>query len=357
MTILERYLWRSILLSILLTWLSLSLLFALFDFLAELADLDSDTRYGALQALGYVFLGLPRTLYMNFPYAVLIGSLLGLGNLAANSEIVAMRAAGFSINRIVGATLKLGIGLSLMVFALGEWGVPRAESYAQHYKTRLEQQEVALSAEGAWLKNNNRLVHIEKVWSEIKLDGIAVYEIDHELGGIRRVIKAASAQRPNNNSPWILQQVREYRLLSDKVAIQKTEQQAAPDLLPNTILSMATVTPEQLSAQELAAFIENQRENALSSEYFELEYWKHFTTPLSTLVMLILAAPLVFGFQRNAGAGQRIFIGILIGISYLLLDRIISRTGLVYGLAPFWSAVLPLLLFTAVGLFFLRRIR
>ncbi len=355
MNLLERYLWKNILFSVLVTWLSLSLLFGLFDFLAELGETKAGTRYGVLQALLYVVYTLPRTLYVNFPYAVLIGSLMGLGNLAANSEITAMRAAGYSIRQIVLATLKLGFVLGLMVFALGEWGVPRAESYAQNFKVRMLQQELSVSDEGVWLKNCKQLLHIDKIWSQKKLDGIALYEIDAEVGGISRILKAKSALREGTG--WRLQVVVDQYIRPDGIDIQRHDSLSVADLFPGNILNIATVTPEQLAARELAQFIQHQRENALSSERFELEYWKHFTTPLSTLVMLVLAAPLVFGFQRNAGAGQRIFIGILIGIGYLLLDSIIGRTGLVYGLPPLLSAVLPMLLFTAAGLFMLGRVR
>lgn len=378
MNLLERYLWKNILVSILVTWLALSMLFALFDFLSELGDTQSGTRYGSLQALLYVFYKIPRTLYTNFPYAVLIGSLMGLGNLAANSEITAMRAAGLSIHNIVFTTLKLGLLLALGAFALGEWLVPNSEAYAQNFKVRMLQKQVAISSEGTWLKNGNQLLHIDKIWSEKKMDGITVYEIDPQRGGISRILRADSAIKSatnegdntktnvettlasatkNKQSSWIVQQVEEQRFTDNGVTVTRHAMLDEPELFPDNILNIASVRPEQLAAHELAEFIRHQNDNALNSERFELEFWKHFTTPLSTLVMLILAAPLVFGFQRNAGAGQRIFVGILIGITYLLLDRIISRTGLVYGLSPMISALLPLVLFSAIGLLMLRRVK
>ena len=73
--------------------------------------------------------------------------------------------------------------------------------------------------------------------------------------------------------------------------------------------------------------------------------------------MLIIAAPFVFNFQRNAGAGQRIFIGILIGISFFLINRLLGSMGLVYGLPPLLSATLPLLLFLLGGVWMLRKVR
>lgn len=355
MKLIDRYLWKNILISILLTWLSLSLLFGLFDFLSELGRTDPDTRYGTLQALLYVVYQLPRTLYTNFPYAALIGSLMGLGNMAANSEITAMRAAGLSLGNIVTTALKLGLVLAILVFLLGEWVVPRSTVYAENFKVRMQQKQVAISSEGTWLKNQNQLVHIDKIWSEKKMDGISLYEIDTQAGRISRILRAKSALK--QNEAWLLQQVEQQRFNTQGMEVNHFATLSEPELFPSNILNIASVRPEQLAAKELAEFIEHQKKNALNSERFELEYWKHFTTPLSTVVMLILAAPLVFGFQRNAGAGQRIFIGILIGISYLLLDRIISNTGLAYGLPPLLSAALPLLLFSLIGVAMLWRIR
>nr|CAA6825899.1 MAG: LPS export ABC transporter permease LptG [uncultured Thiotrichaceae bacterium] len=355
MKLLERYLWKNILVSILVTWLSLTLLFGLFDFLSELGDTKQGTRYGTFQALLYVAYTFPRTLYTNFPYAVLIGSLMGLGNMASGSEITAMRAAGYSIRNIVITTLKLGFVLALMAFALGEWVAPKSEAYAQNFKVRMLQKQVAVSSNGVWLKNGDQYLAIEKIWSEKKLEGLSIYEVDIDQGGFSRILKAKSAT--NDGTEWQLHEVTERLLNINKVDVKYHALLEAGDLLPDNMLALAQVNPEQLTALELARFIEHQSENSLSTERFELEYWKHFTTPLSTLVMLILAAPLVFGFQRNAGAGQRIFIGILIGIAYLLLDKIISRTGLVYGLSPLLSAAAPLLLFSLAGLFMLNRIR
>ncbi|PID50426.1 MAG: LPS export ABC transporter permease LptG [Proteobacteria bacterium] len=356
MHLLERYLWKNLLLSIFMTWLSLSLLFSLFDFIAELGAAGKLPGYGTWQALLYILFSLPRNLYTNFPYAVLIGSLLGLGNLAANSEIVAMRAAGFSIWRILSTTLQLGVILGLLAFVLGEYWVPQSEAYARHFKQQFKESGVEVSAEGAWLKHGQRLLHIDKVWSAVKLEGISIYEVDLERGGLSRITKAIAAYK-KPQTEWVLSEVLDKRISSTGVHIARYTELTVPDLLPENILNFATVTPEELTAKELAEFIQHQRENALNSSFFELEYWKHFTTPLSTLVMLVLAVPLVFGFQRNAGAGQRIFIGIVLGISYLLLDRMINRTGLVYGLPSLLSAIVPLLLFTALGLLMLKRVR
>lgn len=355
MNLIERYLWKSVLTSILITWFSLALLDRFFAFLGELGDVSPDTQYGNLQAFYYILMGTPKLLYDYFPTATLIGSLLGLGNLAANSELTAMRAAGISIGQIVIMTLKLGLVLVLLVFVLGEWVAPHTELAASSFKLRMQQKQLAIGNQGIWVKDGNRIFNIAKLWSEQKMEGISIYEIAPEAGRIDSITHAARAER--DPTGWTLYELTRKTIRTDGVKQEQLPQVHVDKLIPDQVLTIAAVKPNQLAASELADFIRHQRDNALSSAHFEQAFWQHFTTPLSTLVMLIIAAPFVFSFQRNAGAGQRIFIGILIGIVFFLLNRTLGSVGIVYGIPPLLSATLPLLIFLSGGLWMLRNIR
>ncbi len=355
MNILERYIWKNVLLSILVTWLSLTMLDSFFAFLSELSDISDQNRYGNLQAFVYILWGAPKRLYDYFPTATLIGSLLGLGNLAANSELTAMRAAGVSIRQIVLMTMKLGLALVVLVFLLGEWAAPRTESIATSFKVQMQQKQMAVSDQGVWLKDGNRIINISKLWSEKRLEGISIYEINPQAGRIDSITRAASAERDAQD--WLLHDVWKQTIRDDGVSNERQAEQQQDNLLPEQVLTIAAVKPNQLAARELSEYIQHQRENELNSSRFEQAFWQHFTIPLSTLVMLIIAAPFVFSFQRNAGAGQRIFIGIIIGITFFLFNRILGNVGIVYGIPPLLSATLPLLVFLAGGLWMLRRVR
>lgn len=355
MTLLERYIWKNVFFSIMVTWLSLTMLDSFFSFLGELGDVDPDTRYGNLQAMYYTLLGVPKRLYDYFPTATLIGSLLGLGNLAANSELTAMRAAGISIRQIVFMTLKLGLALVVMIFVLGEWVAPRTELMANSFKVQMQQKQLAVGGEGIWLKDEDRIINIAKLWSEKRMEDISIYHINPKAGRIDIISHAASAERADTG--WVLNDFRSKIIHDNRVEQEVHAQKHVEYLIPEQMLTIAAVRPNQLAAAELAEFIQHQRENDLNSERFEQAFWQHFTTPLSTLVMLIIAAPFVFNFQRNAGAGQRIFIGILIGIVFFLFNRILANLGVVYGIPPLLAATLPVLIFLAVGVWMLRRLR
>lgn len=355
MLILERYIWKTVALSILGTWIALTLLAAFFAFLGELGDINPNTGYGTAQALIYVAYGIPATLYEFFPTATLIGTLLGLGSLSTTNELTAMRAAGLSIGQIVGATLKLGLVLVIIAIALGEWLTPKANTAAQNFKSAQLKQNISINAKGVWVKQGTNMVRINQVWSTTELEGITRYSIDLINGKLHHIETIGVAKYQNNQ--WQFNNINTQTLQSTTVEYTHTDQRQVTDFIEPDTLAIAAMRPQQLAATELADFIKHQQENELNSAPYELAYWTHFTSPLATLVMILLAAPLVFGSQRSAGTGQRVFIGILIGLGFYLLNRIAGSSSLVYGLPPLLAATTPVIVFLLLGLLLLRRIR
>lgn len=353
MNILERYIWKSVAFSILVTWASLVMLDTFFAFLAEIGDVDNQSNYGTFQALAYIAHTIPRRLYDFFPTATLIGALLGLGNMAANSELIAIRAAGLSIARIVWMTIKLGFVLALLAFSLGEWVAPVAETKGENYKAEMLNKRKHTGS--VWFKHNQHIIHIARQVNEAELHGVTLYRLDMHTGELSYIQRARKALLKNGE--WQLHNITITYPNLKQVKREQRKTLNTTNLLPNDILSIASAEPDQLAASELAKVIQHQKVNDLTSARFELAYWEHYTTPLSTIVMLILAAPFVFGTQRNAGAGQRIFVGIILGISFFLLNHIIGTSGIVYGLSPLFSATFPLLLFLVGGLILLFRTR
>ena len=119
---------------------------------------------------------------------------------------------------------------------------------------------------------------------------------------------------------------------------------------------MLPVEPENLSAASLYRYVDYLQENNLDARRYELAFWVKLVTPFSALVMLLVALPFVFGPLRTTGAGQRILVGVLVGMGFFLLNQGLNQMGLVYGFNPVLSAILPSLLFTIVGIIGLKRV-
>ena len=354
MKILDWYLWKSTLQGLIVAWLALVMLDVFFAFISELKS--TDDQYTSFKALIYLTYSLPARFYEFFPTATLIGSLLGLGNLAANSEFIAMRAAGFSIRDIIFSVLKLGVLLTVLAFFVGEWLVPASDLQARNYLATLKNKNIYLVSEaGLWIKQKDNIIHIGKVWSEEKLSDVTIYSLKTDRSGLEKIMKVDSVIASEQG--WQLDRVETTRFEEKRVNREAIQQINNADLLDAQILKIAAMKPEQLSGSALRQIIKHQQENALKSDKFELAYWKRFSVPLSTLVMLILAMPFLFSSQRSGGTGQRVFIGIVVGIAFFLLNRVLNELGIVYGIAPVISAFLPLFLFLLVSLLVLRRIR
>ena len=355
MKILEIYLWKNLIVSILITWVALVSLDTFFNYLAELNNTDPETDYGSLQALTYVAYMIPRSLYSFFPIATLIGALMGLGQLAASSEFIAMYAAGISIKRIMLSVLKLGLITAILIFAFGEWITPITELKAKSFKIEKQEKSLAYTPAGVWVKEGNQFIHVDKAWSNDKFSGVSIYQIDIQKGRLTKIIKAEDANKLGNK--WHLHKVLVKSISDDGIDISRHNTLLLNKLVSEKFINIASVEAEHLSARELSKFIQHQDNNDLNTVHLEQAYWQRFSLPLSTLVMLIIAMPFAFGAQRNAGAGQRLFIGILIGIVFILINRAASSMGVVYGFSPILSTFTPLLLFLSMGLFMLRRIK
>jgi len=354
MNILDRYLWKSVFVGLMMAWFALTILVIFFDFISETGDLNEN--YSGLQAFVYLLYSVPNRLYELFPTAMLIGTLLGLGNLAANSEFIAMRAAGISIINIIISVLKLGFILVIAVFLMGEFIVPKTDLAGKNFKSSLNNKNIVMtSGASLWIKDNNRILHIGQVWSEEKLSDITIYNVEKNYSGLESVTQVKSAK--NSSSGWILESVVEQTFSTDGVKSKIFERKDDPDFLDAKLLSIASVDPEQLSIAELSDLVEHQKANKLNTDKFRLAYWKRFSAPFAALVMLFLAMPFLFGSQRGGGAGQRVFIGIIAGIAFFLLNKVLNQVGSVYGFPPFLSAFLPAFFFLGLSIIGLQKIK
>ena len=357
--LLARYLARAILVTSALVLFVLLVLAAIFGFVGELDDVGRGS-YGVGEAAAYVALTLPGMAYELFAPAVLLGSLLGLGGLAANSELAVMRAAGMSNARIVGAVLLAGLVPMLGVVLVGETLMPRAARAADELRlVALEERASVGGDAGLWVRSGPRYVSIRTVLPDRTLLGLAVHEFDGTR--LARAVRAASASLGDDG--WVLDDASVTVLDADAARVVRHPSirwsalaPGAPALVDPGVLSSLSSSPDELSMRALAGQVAYLRANALESRAVELAFWTKLANPLSTLVMLMLSLPFAFGSRRGGGAGQKIFLGIMLGIGYVLVNRLLVQLALTNGLSPFASALLPLLLFALIAAAGIRRI-
>jgi len=352
--ILDRYLAGAILASTLLVLAVLIALFSFVQFVDALGDVGK-ADYQLLDAMRFVVLSIPRQTFEVFPMAALLGTTLGLSALAADSELVAMRAAGVSLLRIVRTAIQVGLVLALVAVAIGEFVVPETESLAETrraeaLKIRIKQQKDF----GLWMRDSQAYVHISEVLPDLTLLGIDIYRFDER----EQLTLHTHAQRGQFvESRWRLSDVRESRLTEDRVQTQRSREQEWTSSLTPELFSVFKVRPEGLSVVQLYRYIQHLDQNRQNTGSYALAFWQKLTSPFATVVMMVLAIPFVFGSPRSGGIGARLFTGIVIGLAFFVVSRGFGYFGLLYGVPAFLGAVLPALLFFGAAVVMLRRVR
>ena len=337
------------------TMLALAVLVSLVAVVTFVDDLDSvgQGRYGIGAAIEFMILTLPRQAFILFPLAAVIGTLIGLGSLAASSELGVIRAAGVSIGRIVGSVLKGALLLVVIAVLIGEVVAPWCERLAQARRTAALD-ESSGGRYGFWVRDGRSFVNMLRVWPGNRVEDMFIYEFDAE----RRLRTASHARRAEyRDGAWRLESVRHSDVSADGVTTRSTGTMVSPAQFGPDLIELASARLESLSGFALARYIRYLGNNRLDTAVYELALWTKIAWPLATGVMIFLAAPLVLGRLGEARIGQRILVGCLVAVTFHVVNEISGKAGIVYGLNPALSAFAPTLAFLAAGVWLLRRMR
>ena len=350
MSLLSGYLMRTIILSTLLVMMVLLSLGALFEFIGQLEDVKGS--YGIPEAMSYTLLRLPQLSFEMLPIAVLIGSLLGLGGLANNSELVVMRTAGLSVARLAGMVALSGLVLMVFTALIGEFIGPPLDYYARTMRNEARfGQENREMGKAAWVKDGPVIFHLEHVNSDNEFGGIYIFRFNED-NTIKSIGRAENAIIDESDE-WRLENFRESRFKDG--AVESVESSIAMESfnVDSDLLGVTLVKPISLSGRGLLNYIRYLKRNDLSADRYETELWSRVSSTVTVIIMPVLALAFVFGSLRSAGAGSRLMIGVLIGLGYFLASEMTANSGVVFGFDPAivtWMPSIALLLVTTLAL-------
>jgi len=351
--IVAKHVTKTTVLAMLGTTLVLSFLQILFTYLGELGSLKP--TYNAWQAFLYVIWGAPSYLYDILPVAALIGSVLGLGALASNSELIVMRSVGISLWRIVGWVMRSALLLIVLSFVLSEWVIPYTNEKAQSIKS---QRSVAALGEvkGYWSREGQRFIYIDYANSQGQLRNIQAIDFDQNYR-LQSFVSAEQGQFVKDGQ-WTLKESHQVDLLAQGNAIKTDhEQQALGLALQPKYVHMVTLDPDDLSPSQLIIFMQYLSEYSQIPKTYELAFWKKVTSPFALITLVLIACSFIFGPLRQQSMGFRLVIALFTGLGFFYLQDFLGYASLVYAPSPAWFVLLPILLMFAAGSYLLYRAR
>ncbi len=355
MNILTAYIVKEVLKGSFLALMLLLTLFNLFSFSDELKDLGKGS-YQLHEILVYLALSTPTVFYDLVPSGALIGSIFVLGAMANNSEIIAMRAAGVSVFWIIRSVMLAGVFLVTISVLIGEFIAPETERASQILKTTAQNNRVVMQAKyGVWLREGNSFVNIRQIAGKSQLTDISFYRLDkqHHL----QQTKHAQTGIFLGKNQWQLKNIQTSQLFKNSVTASNVDSELWQTSIAPDLLDVAVLTATNLSSYDLAKYIEFLKENNQKSQAFEAAFWSRILNPFVTFVMLLISTPFVIGIKRGTGVGGRLLIGIVIGLSFNIVDQITGHLGIVYNLNPLLMALLPSTLALIAALYFINRLK
>ncbi len=343
-----RYLAREIYKATAFVFVAFLALFVFFDLINELDDVGKG-RYRLAHAFLFVTLSVPGHVYELFPIAVLIGTLVALSTLAANSEYTVMRVSGFSPLQAAGTLARIGAVFVLLTVLFGELVGPEAERTAQ--RLRLDWLGAAVGSDlrtGLWVKSDTQFVNIAEVTPDSTLKAVKIYDFDREFRLLS--ISQATTGRYEGANTWQLASVVQTRFGADGATVQTLPTLEWVSFLTPETLNVLLVVPEKLSAWGLYQYKQHLEANKQRSDRYEIALWKKLIYPFAALVMMALALPFAYIQIRTGGVGVKLFAGLMLGVLFHFLNTLFSHIAVLERWPPFAAAAAPSALFLLAAL-------
>lgn len=354
MKIIDTYIAKTVLSAIGLVTLMLAGLQLFILFVGQLEDLGK-MDYGILQASYFVLLQMPYQVYLFFPMASLLGCLIGLGVLANNSELVVMRAAGMSIGQITIAVLKAAIVLILVVTSLGETVVPMMSHHANDYKaTALSGGQTLRTAQGIWLRYGNDFISVGVVLPDNVLQNINQFRFNdaHTLQIARQIREARFIEHA-----WVAYDVNQTEFFADHT--KATTYKSLPwdvNVKPQ-ILRISGTNPDEMTLHQLNRYLREQKQTQQNTHNYRFAFLQRIVQPFTTMVMMILAIPFIFGPLRTSTMGSKLLVGATVGFGFHIINRFFGPFSSIFQWPPELAALGPTLIFAVLGIYLMSRVR
>jgi lipopolysaccharide export system permease protein len=348
-----RYILRSFLFQFALFLVGFTALLQLFDLLNNSADIltDHGGRLGAV--LEYAALRLPDIASFLIPFVVLMSTLTTLGRMERANEIMAYKAAGAPYFSLLWAFLPAVGIVAVLHFFLADQIVPRSTQALVAWEMEAERAQSPNSDkdESLFVQDGSSVVEAGIIAHDGNhLSHVRIYERD-DVGNIVREIFAEDIHFDVQTENWTMSDVRITTIIKNEPAqTELVETMPWKTRLTPAEFSDLVERPQAMSFMKLRGFVSSTQVGVRPTYFYETWLQKRVALPVSSILMILLAAPVAHSLQRRErGLAMGMTIGFCLGFLYFLTDGLVLALGESGAVPPFLAAWLPILLFAAIG--------
>jgi len=343
-------------------------LVGLFTFFAFIGELDNvGIQLSLLNLLYLQVLALPTQVYELLPIALLIGTILALAGLAQRHELVILRVSGVSGTKLLGVLWVVTLPIMLLAYALSEIVMPAAE---------MQSSEAALNLlgkagggrmhSGYWFREvddagHTRIINI----GALRFGGSVTNVTLYEFGPGQELLRfSQSPQGRFADGKLVLEQLVETQVTLHAASVlgdgqipsatmtqrQNVAQRTLATTLTPERLIARILTPERMAIPDLLDYIQYLDDNQLQTRRQVVALWRKLAYPFLLPVMMTIAAPIAFMQTRRGGVGNKVFVGILLGVGFYMLNQLMLNMGMLSHWLPWVTALAPNLAALALAL-------
>jgi lipopolysaccharide export system permease protein len=328
--------------------LALVLILQSLDMLGQTGKIMAYPGNGTAEIVRYVSLRMPQIIEQFLPFSILLGTLVTLMTLNANSEIISMKGAGLSAHQVLAPLIVASLLVAGLSFAFNDRIVTRATTALEKWQ-RVDYGKVPSDSKAqlnVWVRDGDNLINAATVVGRdatTRLTGVTIY--NRNDGELNAIIRADRAQPKAGG--WELEGARRFdvtRGVETKLGTIDVGAGIRPDQF-----TLASVKASRLSFSALWVAIGDLKRAGRPTAALEAGMWHKISGPLSSLLMPLLAAVAAFGVARSGGLFIRAVIGMGLGFAYFVADNFGLAMGNLGVYPPLLAAWGPFFLFLLVG--------
>jgi LPS export ABC transporter permease LptG/LPS export ABC transporter permease LptF len=342
-------------------FVSLILVFTVFDLLKDILSHDI-----GWSTVGQYLINLaPSILYQTTPLAVLIAVLVTFGVLNRNSEIIAMKACGISLYRLVISIVSIAAILSLTLFLFDQYYLPQANRRQEALRNIIKGKppQTVLHPEQNWIFGQPHSDEPDRIFyyqffdaGRSEFANLSLFEFDPSTFALTRRIFAARAVWDPDTASWIFlngwqrdidgANVSEYREFL-KTSFAEIHE-------PPGYFQKESMKAQEMNFGQLERYIGDLRQSGFDTMRLRVELWHKLAYPLMAVVIAVLAIPFALSMGRRSSL-TGIAVAIAVALSYIVLNDLFENLGGVNYLPAALAAWSSDLLFGLVGGYLLLR--
>jgi lipopolysaccharide export system permease protein len=201
---------------------------------------------------------------------------------------------------------------------------------------------------GLWFKDEGSFINVREARQANSLAGVRIFDFDPNYR--LRQMTAAERAEYRGQGRWALLEVVQTQFTPEGPRTARAHEREWRSAVSPDMLDALIVKPERMSTWALHKYTQHLAGNRQKTERYEIALWKKLFYPLAALVMMALALPFAYMSGRAGAVGLKVFLGIMLGIFFHMLNSLISHIGLLQNWSPFSAAAAPSAAFLAAAM-------